>query len=338
MPLAVETPQLHPAHLGSDITVGLINNMPDAALEATERQLSELLRAGSGGRQIRLRLSYLPEVPRGADATGRLAAWYWPLEHLLQCSLDALIVTGMEPGAGPLSEAPYWSGFARLVDWAREHTLSCIWSCLAAHAAVLRLDGIQRQRLGRKCFGVFAHEITRSHPLMAGLQAPLFTPHSRWNELPVAALRAAGYTILSGSAETGADAFAKEAGSLFVFFQGHPEYEETTLLKEYRRDLGRFMRGEQAQEPQVPQGYFSPDALQVLDTFRVEALAARTPDIHATFPAEALARSIQSTWRISAVRLYGNWLSLIAAAKQKLPKAKAQSLCASIVQIHCTNK
>lgn len=324
MPLAIEAPCSGPVQPSSDITVGLINNMPDAALEATERQLSELLRAAAGTRTVRLRLAYLPEVTRGADAAARLAGC-WPIERLLQCPLDGLIVTGMEPGTGPLSEAPYWSRFASLVDWARGHTISCIWSCLAAHAAVLRLDGIQRQRLATKCFGVFAHELTRGHPLMAGLQAPLLTPHSRWNELPVAALRAAGYTILSGSAATGADAFVKEAGSLFVFFQGHPEYEETTLLKEYRRDMGRFVRGEQAQEPQVPQGYFSPAALQLLEEFRARARAAPTSDMHTTFPAESLARDIHSTWRAGAVRLYANWLGLIAAAKLEAPASKASA-------------
>src|SRR2546429_6417390 len=40
------------------------------------------------------------------------------------------------------------------------------------------------------------------------------------------------------------DMFVKELNSLFVFFQGHPEYEATTLLLEYRRDIKRFLRRE----------------------------------------------------------------------------------------------
>ena len=44
--------------------------------------------------------------------------------------------------------------------------------------------------------------------------------------------------------------------SLFLFLQGHPEYEAGTLLREYRRDIARFLRGEREHYPAVPQGYF----------------------------------------------------------------------------------
>jgi homoserine O-succinyltransferase len=316
MPLTTEAPGSNPQR-AADITVGLINNMPDAAIEATERQFSELLRAAAAATSVRLVLSYLPEVPRGASAGARLAADYWPLERLLESRPDALIVTGMEPGTGPLTEAPYWGRFAQLVDWARTYTISSIWSCLAAHAAALRLDGIQRQRLEHKCFGVFEHEVLLGHPLMSGLHSPLVTPHSRWNELPVAALRAAGYTILAGSTETGADTFAKEVGSSFVFFQGHPEYEDTTLLKEYRRDVGRFARREQAHYPGLPSGYFSESAEQLLKELRSQLLSHAGSEAYASFPAESVAASLRSCWRTGAVRIYGNWLSLIAATKKK---------------------
>ena len=57
---------------------------------------------------------------------------------------------------------------------------------------------------------------------MAGVSAPMPMPHSRWNELPAAALRAAGYTLLSWSDETGADAFVREEQSLLLFFRGIP--------------------------------------------------------------------------------------------------------------------
>ena len=44
---------------------------------------------------------------------------------------------------------------SKLVDWAKDHTASTIWSCLAAHAAVLHSDGIERRALEHKLFGVF---------------------------------------------------------------------------------------------------------------------------------------------------------------------------------------
>jgi homoserine O-succinyltransferase/O-acetyltransferase len=36
--------------------------------------------------------------------------------------------------------------------------------------------------------------------------------------------------------------FVKYNRSLFVLLQGHPEYDSATLLREYRRDVGRFLR------------------------------------------------------------------------------------------------
>ena len=41
---------------GKHIEIGLVNNMPDAALQATERQFSSLLEAASGRLDVRLRL------------------------------------------------------------------------------------------------------------------------------------------------------------------------------------------------------------------------------------------------------------------------------------------
>src|SRR2546430_13670792 len=41
-----------------------------------------------------------------------------------------------------------------------------------------------------------------------------------------------------------------------LFLQGHPEYERTTLFKEYRRDVGRFLSGEQSSYPPLPCRYF----------------------------------------------------------------------------------
>lgn len=35
-------------HAGADLTIGLINNMPDPALKATERQFMKLLQAAAG--------------------------------------------------------------------------------------------------------------------------------------------------------------------------------------------------------------------------------------------------------------------------------------------------
>ncbi len=137
------------------LAIGLLNNMPDAALKATERQFARLLAVASGATDVRLHLFSLDSVPRGAAAKAYLAGRYGGLAALEATALDGLIVTGAEPVAPSLTDEPYWSELTRVVDWAEQNTASTIWSCLAAHAAVLHLDGIARRRLPEKRFGLY---------------------------------------------------------------------------------------------------------------------------------------------------------------------------------------
>jgi homoserine O-succinyltransferase len=202
-----------------------------------------------------------------------------------------------------------------LLAFARDHTIASVWSCLAAHAAVLHLDGIERRRLAEKRCGVYSHGILKGHALLQGVSSPLPMPHSRWNELPPEALRAAGYTLLSRSDETGADAFVREERSLLLFFQGHPEYEDTTLLKEYRRDVGRYLAAQQPHYPTLPRGYFSADATLLLTQFQQQALARRDAALMESFPFAAIAAGLENSWRASAVAVYRNWLSFIRAGR-----------------------
>jgi homoserine O-succinyltransferase len=323
MPLEVEhrgSSCRSPAHSRDGIVIGLLNNMPDPALEATELQFSALLSAAAGSRPTRLRFSSLPELPRGPAAQTRIDASYWPLDELLAQRPDALIVTGTEPRTPTLEEEPYWQRLVWLIEWAETHTATSVWSCLAAHAVAQALYGIRRQRLAEKRFGVFAHQIQGAHPLLEGLRAPLLTPHSRWNELPLEALAKVGFSVLSSSAATGADLFVHTRRSLFVCFQGHPEYEPATLLKEYRRDVGRYLRGEHPAWPNLPHGYFSAQALRLIDDFRRRAESARDGGLLADFPMAALIAGLEARWQPGAVAIYRNWLEYVALATDRTRK------------------
>ncbi|MDB6090479.1 MAG: Homoserine O-succinyltransferase, partial [Gammaproteobacteria bacterium] len=294
-----------------------INNMPEAALEPRETQFASLLRAAAEPLSVRLRLSSLPEVPRGRFGLERVNGGpYWSIDELLRERLDALIVTGAEPCAPRLSDEPYWERLGELLRWSQENTSSSIWSCLAAHAAVEHLDKIRRQRLEHKRSGVFSHTTLAGHALLEGVRAPLSTPHSRWNGLPMDELREAGYTIASFSAVTGADLFTKQVRSLLVFFQGHPEYETATLLKEYRRDVGRFLRGQQSHYPTLPEGYFSSEAIAMLNAFQAQAVAAPSADLLGSFPAASLTAGLTNPWAAGATGIYRNWLALLAGARK----------------------
>jgi len=207
-----------------------------------------------------------------------------------------------------------------VLEWAECHTYSTILSCLAAHAGILHFDGIERRPLGDKRFGVFECVSVSDHPLTAEAPARLQMPHSRFNEIPEEALRRCGYRVLTRSDDAGVDAFVKKRnGSLFVFFQGHPEYEASTLLLEYRRDIGRFLRGERETYPSMPQGYFDDEMVEALTALRQRLMADRREELLAEFPIAAAVSRVTNTWHSTAQQLYRNWLLYLAGErKQKL--------------------
>jgi homoserine O-succinyltransferase len=296
------------------LDIGLINNMPDAALISTERQLFDLLDAAAERLVVRLHFYTMEATPRSEWGRDYVRRYYRSTDDLLNGSLDGIIVTGTEPRAASLTEEPYWPTFVQLVDWASENTASSVYSCLAVHGAVLHLDGVERHALPAKCIGVFAQKKTRNHPLMHNVPASFRIPHARWNEVQDSELASCGYSVLTKSAEAGVDCFVKQQKkSLFVHFQGHPEYDTQSLLGEYRRDMGRFLRGENEVCPTIPTGYFATEAEEILTAFRQKALSDRRPEFFAEFPADQLARDLRNDWRWPATHVYRNWLLYMAS-------------------------
>ena len=71
-----------PARDDGAIEIGIVNNMPDAALELTERQFIGLLAAASGKTPVRVRLFALPQIGRGEFARRRLISDYAEIGRL----------------------------------------------------------------------------------------------------------------------------------------------------------------------------------------------------------------------------------------------------------------
>jgi homoserine O-succinyltransferase len=109
----------------------------------------------------------------------------------------------------------------------------------------------------------------------------------------------------------GVDAFAKQRKSLFVCIQGHPEYEDDTLLKEYRRDVKRYLDGETDTYPTMPHDYFDEGAMVAWLARRERAMSGRREGI-ADF---SFISAVKNTWRLTGEHLYRNWLSYLAEQK-----------------------
>jgi homoserine O-succinyltransferase len=297
------------------VKIALINNMPDPALEDTEMQFMELLDAASGEIPVRLKLYSLPLVPRGDRGLQHLTSFYSGIGDLWNSQFDAVIMTGTEPKQPDLRNEPYWSALVEVFDWAERNTVSTVLSCLAAHAWVLYSDGIRRHPLSDKQFGVFESAKVCDHELTRHATRMRF-PHSRWNEVREDSLTSCGYTVLTKSAEAGVDLFVKQKKqSLFVHFQGHPEYGSRTLLKEYRRDIKRFLRQERETYPTMPHGYFDAAATKLLAEFQETAVARRSEEQLMFFPEAIVVEALQNTWQASATCVYRNWLQYVLSKK-----------------------
>jgi homoserine O-succinyltransferase/O-acetyltransferase len=296
------------------VRVAFVNNMPDAALEDTEMQFFELLEAAAGDITVRLKLHSLSGVPRGERGQQHVSSFYFGTDELLNRRFDGAIMTGTEPRQPDLRNEPYWCALGNVLDWAESNTASTILSCLAAHAGVLHSDGIPRHPLGDKQFGVFDFAKSANHALTAGTSEKVRFPHSRWNEVQADALIASGYQVLTQSTEGGVDSFVKmKRQSLFIHFQGHPEYGAQTLFKEYRRDIKRFLRRERETYPSMPKGYFDAAAAKLLTDFRDAVLADRREERMEGFPEAAVVGGLQSNWRPSAEAIYKNWLQYVVS-------------------------
>jgi homoserine O-succinyltransferase len=147
-------------------------------------------------------------------------------------------------------------------------------------------------------------------------------PHSRWNDIQESELTDCGYSVLTRSKDGGVDAFAKRRQSLFVFFQGHPEYEANTLLLEYRRDIGRYLRRERDTYPAMPEGYFDRESADALAALRDRSLSDRCPEQLADFPVALAEKRISNTWHPASARVYGNWLAYLHAQTERQAREK----------------
>jgi homoserine O-succinyltransferase len=310
---------------GPPLEIALVNNMPDQAIDATRTQFVKCLRAGAGEMPIRVSCYILPSVPRGETARRALARSHEDIEALYARGADALIVTGSEPRADTLENEPYWNDFARLVDWARRHTISALWSCLAAHGVALRLDGVSRRRASEKISGVFACEVDAHDWATRGAAGSILVPHSRHNGLEPGELIKHGYHISSWSREVGVDCFWRREPSLFLFTQGHPEYDADTLAREFRRDALRFLAGERDHFPSAPRNYFSKETEAALDALRRCADSADPSRLAQRLGQIVASESRSPVWAADAERLYRNWLDLVAAEKVREARADASA-------------
>jgi len=293
--------------------IGLLNMMPDAAMTATERQFFTLIGQSNQIAQFYVHPFSIDELRRDENAQKHVENYYEPFEKIRQDGLDGLIITGANVTRPNLAEESFWDPLVEIIDWAVENVTSILCSCLATHAVLQFRHGQQRIGLKEKQWGIYSHKITdRGHPILRGINTKFDVPHTRFNEITSEQFESAGCKVLVESDEANIHMCISEDRFKFVFFQGHPEYESISLLKEYKREVMRFANSEREDYPPFPDHYFRPLEQAILDEHCGELEAAldagRTiPD----FPEHLIAQSLHNTWHDTGVAVVGNWLGMI---------------------------
>ena len=296
-----------------ELHVGLLNMMPDAALEATERQFMRLVGSCNRIAQIYVHPFSVDAGTRSLRARDYLERHYESFDAVRAAGLDALIISGANPALPEMEDEPFWDPLVEVMEWAAEHVCSVVCSCLATHAYLKYFHGIARRRcLPDKRWGVYEHRNFGSHPLLVNLNTRFDAPHSHVYEVTRADVEPAGVQVLSESEDAGIHLAVSADGFRFVFFQGHPEYDRVSLAKEYKREVARFTAGERATYPPYPDHYFAASARAVLDRHRervVEAMARGAPPPE--FPDAEIEPQLDNTWTDTGKAMFNNWLGLV---------------------------
>ena len=296
-----------------ELHIGLLNMMPDAAIEATERQFFRLVGEANPIAQFYVHPFTLDELPRGDKARAHIDAYYETFDQIREQGLDALIITGANVSHPDLAQEPFWDPLTEVVDWAYGNVTSVLCSCLATHAVVQSHHGQKRTHMGEKLWGVYSHRVLDPHhPLVNDINTRFDVPHSRYNQISREQFDRAGLKVLAESEDAGVHLAVSRDGLRVVYFQGHPEYDTISLIKEYKREVNLYIAGQRPDYPPFPENYFSLRSQAIFNEYRERMEAARARgDALPEFPEDLVLPTLDNTWHDTAEAVIGNWIGLV---------------------------
>ncbi|MBM23923.1 MAG: homoserine O-succinyltransferase [Gammaproteobacteria bacterium] len=295
-----------------ELHIGLLNLMPDAALQATERQFICLL-GSDESILVHVYPTTVASSKRGEEFQDYISKNYNDIRTIYASELDGLIISGANPSKPDMTDEPFWAPLVEVMDWAMENTNSIICSCLATHALMKYYFNIDRELRDQKSWGVFPHKIAKqSNPLLAGLDDGFMGPHSHSYDLPLKKLLETHLEILAYNNQAGFF-LASTKDTKLVLFQGHPEYDAISLLKEYQREIINYLNGLRSDYPLLPENYFSQEAIPILENIQKKVLLSKELS---NFPELDLSSLVKVEWKSPGKILYRNWLNILASAKE----------------------
>ncbi|SFV70055.1 Homoserine O-succinyltransferase [hydrothermal vent metagenome] len=287
-----------------ELHIGLLNLMPDAALEATERQFFRLVNQSNKIAQFFIHPFSLKNIKREEKTIEHIKNYYQDFEEIKGQGLDALIITGANVSQPDLEKEPFYQELGEVIEWAYQNVASTLCSCLATHAVLQFKYQQKRQLMNEKCWGVFPHKVIKKHPLVNGINTVFNLPHSRFNEITKQQFQQAKLSVLVDSDE-GIHLAVSEDLIRLVFLQGHPEYDTISLLKEYKREVDLFLRKKNPVKPVFPKNYLNTQAKAILDEFIETATTIEN------FPEDIIAKQLDNSWHDSALAIMNNWVGCV---------------------------
>ena len=255
------------------LQICILNLMP--VKEDTELQLLRML--SNTPLQIEITFMRMGSHESTHTSISHLNQFYNTFEQLKERRFDGMIITGAPVEKMPSEEVDYWPEPCAVMEGSETNVTSTFHICWGAQAGLYYHYGLDKVMLKEKLSGVYAHKVIhRREPLVRGFDDFFLIPHSRYTEVPAAAIHAKEeLKVLAESEVAGVLlCMAKEGRQMFIF--GHPEYDRYTLRNEYIRDVNA------GTSPQVPINYFPDDDPE------------KEPELQ---------------WRSHSSLLYSNWLN-----------------------------
>ena len=297
-----------------ELHIGFLNMMPDRALRATERQFIRLLAAGGERVAIYVHPFSIDGLDRQSDISDYVGKCYASFQEIQKLELNALVLTGANPGESDLKAEKFWPHFEEVVHWAEKKIQSIMCSCLASHAILNIHHGIERSKcLPDKRWGVYSHQILQpDHPLLFGIDHEFDAPRSHVYEMTAKQLEDCGVMVLASSKEADFHIAVSADGLKWIFLQGHPEYDDVSLLKEYKREIARMLSGQRKDYPQYPQNYLKNGVKITLNDFRKRLQGAfKQGEELPKFPEAQVLPDIENTWTKHGQILFRNWIGML---------------------------
>lgn len=229
------------------IRILLLNLMP----KKIETEIHLLRMLSNSPLQVDVDLMRIDDKPSRHTPIEHMDNFYKTFEQVKHTKYDGMIITGAPLGQVDFEDVTFWDQMKTVLDWSVSNVTSVMFLCWAVQAAMFHLYGVRKVVLPQKISGVYPHRLVNPlSPIVRGFDDVFDAPHSRYAEVPEAALRELNdIEIIADSEIAGPYVWANRNGR-HLFVTGHSEYEPNCLRDEYERDLDAGIN------PAVPENYF----------------------------------------------------------------------------------